>query len=135
MPMIRYNIMDIARYSDERCPCGRRLSVMESLEGRDSDIVITPGGDMLVVHFFTRLFEFIDGVNQFQVVQERVNRLQIKIVKNPGFREEDEDRIRHEILSRMGGETELIIDYVDDIPVSGRSGKRRFVISKVPLRF
>jgi len=134
MPVIRYDIKDIGTYTDEPCPCGRGLSFMKSIEGRDSDIIMTPGGDFIVVEFFVILFEYISGVDQFQVTQECLDHLTIKIIKNLKFTDNDLHRIRNEVQKRVGADVHLVIEFVDEIPLSGRSGKRRLVISNVPLK-
>lgn len=131
MPFIRYDIGDVGTYTDEACPCGRGLSVLKSIEGRDSDLIITPGGDIIIVHFFTWLFEFIEGVDQFQVIQERIDHLTVKIVKNPQFTDNDLIHIKKEIQKKVGLDVTIEINFENEIPLSGRSGKRRFVISKV----
>jgi len=133
MPFIRYDIQDIGVYSDESCPCGRGLSLMKSIDGRDSEIVMTPAGDFIVVEFFFWVFEFIEGVDQFQVVQDRIDHLIVKIVKNQHFTDIDLNKIKNEIHKRVGSEVIIDTDFVNEIPLSGISGKRRFVISKVPL--
>ena len=133
MPFIRYDIKDIGIYSDELCPCGRGLSLMKSVEGRDSDIIMTPSGDFIVVEFFVILFEYIQGVDQFQVIQERIDHLTVKIVKNMSFTDNDLNHIKNEIQKRAGSEVNIEINFVNEIPLSGISGKRRFVISNVPL--
>ena len=129
MPMIRYKIGDIGTPSKDLCSCGRGLSVMESIKGRDTDIVVTPNGGFLVVHFFTILFEHIEGVEQFQVIQDKIDRLRIKIVKNEKFTDADLNYIISWIKRHAGDEMEVDIEFVDSIPPA-RSGKRRFVISK-----
>ena len=133
MPFIRYDIRDLGIYTDEVCSCGRELALMKSIEGRDADIVITPKGDYLVLQFFKILFEYFEGVDQFQVVQESLNELRVKIIRNEKFRETDLTQIHDQIQERMGSTAKIRIEFVDDIPVYGRSGKRRFVISNVPL--
>jgi phenylacetate-CoA ligase len=133
-PFIRYDINDLGKFSDEKCSCGRGLSVMRSIEGRDTDLVVTPGGDFVVVHFFTILFEYIEGVDQFQVIQERINKLNIKIIKNKKFSQKDLNYIINEVQKKVGPDVEINIESVDEIPLT-MSGKRRFVISKVPLDF
>ena len=132
MPFIRYKINDIGVPSDESCPCGRGLSSIKSIEGRDTDIVVTPDGRFLVVHFFTILFEYIEGVDQFQVIQDTVNKLKIKIVRNNKFRDNDLAYIKNEIEKHTGEDMSIKIKFVESIPQT-RSGKRRFVISKVPV--
>jgi phenylacetate-CoA ligase len=133
MPFIRYDIGDIGTYSDESCSCGRGLSVLKSIEGRDSDLIVTPRGDIIIVHFFTWLFEYIEGVDQFQIVQEKRDEITIKIVKNSKFTQTNLDFILNQIRQKVGDEVHLQPEFVEDIPVYGRSGKRRFVISKVPI--
>ena len=134
MPVIRYDIKDIGTYSDEPCPCGRGLSLMTSVEGRDSDIIMTPSGDFIVVEFFVILFEYMAGVDQFQVIQDSIDHLTIKIIKNEQFTDNELQHIRNEIRKRAGPDVRLTIEFVHDIPLYGREGKRRLVLSNVPLK-
>jgi len=134
MPFIRYKLNDLATPSDEPCSCGRGLPMLESIQGRDTDIVITPNGSFLVVHFFTILFEYIEGVDQFQVIQEKIDRLKVKIVRNDKFTENDLRYIVSQIKKHAGENMEIEVEFVDHIPPT-RSGKRRFVISKVPISY
>ena len=130
MPFIRYKIGDVGKPSDDTCSCGRGLPLMESIEGRVPDMIMTPCGKVLIVHFFTGLFEYIGGVDQFQILQETSDELIIRLVKNSKFSDTDEVRIIREIQGYAGEDVRIAIDFVEEIPVS-RSGKRRFVISKV----
>jgi phenylacetate-CoA ligase len=134
MPFIRYKINDIGVKSDDCCSCGRGLSVMKSIEGRDTDIVVTPNGGFLVVHFFTILFEHIEGVEQFQVIQDKIDRLRINIVKNEKFTDADLRHIISWIKKHAGEEMEVNVEFVDSIP-STKSGKRRFVISNIADKY
>ena len=133
MPFIRYDIGDIGTPSEDSCPCGRGLSLMKSIEGRDTDLIITPGGNIVVVHFFTILFEYIEGVDQFQVIQEKLDVISVKIVKNSRFADKDLAFIIQQIKLKVGENVRVHVDFVDSIPGYGNAGKRRFVISKVPL--
>jgi len=134
MPFLRYKVGDLGKSSDHICSCGRNLSMMESIEGRDSDIIVTPSGDFLVVHFFTIFFDHLAGVDQFQVRQKSIDNIIILIVKNDKFTTADEQYIKSGIQKYVGENVRLEMDYVESIPLS-RSGKRRFVISDVPLKF
>jgi len=127
MPLIRYKLNDIVTPSNG-CDCGRNLPTLKSIEGRDTDIVITPNG-FLVVHFFTILFEYIEGVDAFQVVQEEMDRLTIKIVKNDKFKEKDKEYIKNKIKEHVG-DINIEFEFLEKIPLKN---KRRFVISKVPI--
>ncbi|MBA7472575.1 Phenylacetate-coenzyme A ligase [subsurface metagenome] len=130
MPFIRYQIGDVGKPSYSACICGRGLPLMQSIEGRVPDMIITPGGKILVVHFFTGLFEHIHSVEQFQIIQEIPNELIVKLVKNNQFKLTDETHIIGKIQNYAGEEMKVMLDYVDEIPRS-QSGKRRFIISKI----
>ncbi len=129
MPFIRYNIQDLGKARSGFCSCGRKLSLMGAIEGRNSDIITTPENSHLIVHFFTGLFEFIEGVDQFQIVQKKLDEIEIKIVKNDKFTEDDVQHITNTIKKGGGQSLKIIFNFVDDIPVQ-KSGKRRFVISE-----
>ena len=94
-----------------------------------------PAGKVFIVaEFFGFLFEHITSVDQFQVIQEKIDHLTIKIVKNQQFTNDDSNHIRNEIQKRAGADVKLAIEFVHEIPLSSRSGKRRLVISHVPLK-
>ncbi len=132
MPFIRYKVGDVGIPSDEMCECGRGLSCMESIEGRVGDLVVTPSGNFLLPNFFTNLFKDIEGVNKFRILQENQYRIDIKLVKNEKFTKEDADYILKKIKGMVGEDVEVNIEFVDSIPPT-RSGKERFVISKVNI--
>jgi len=133
MPFIRYDIQDLGSYSEDQCSCGRGLSVMKSIHGRDADILVTPSGKFILAHFFGIIFRDIPGVEQFQVIQNKIDAVTIKIVKNFNFSEKNFAFITKEIQKQLGDDVDLHIDFVEEIPLSGRSGKRRYVISDIPL--
>ena len=89
--------------------------MMKSIEGRESDLITTPNGDIVVVQFFTVLFKNIEGVDQFQVIQEKIDHLSIKIVKNSKFRHEDLDLSVKQIQHKVGENVRVNVDFVDDI--------------------
>src|SRR5262249_53713471 len=47
MPLIRYQIGDVVVGSDRVCRCGRGLPVLERIEGREADYVLTPSGSLI----------------------------------------------------------------------------------------
>jgi len=130
MPFIRYNIEDVGVLSAESCPCGRGLPLLESVEGRLTDIFVTPAGKVLVVHFFTLLLMRAEGVEQYQVVQERPDRIVLRLVPNERFSRQEEERLLTEIERYVGPGVEVAVELVEEIPLT-RTGKRRFFISQV----
>jgi len=131
MPLIRYKIGDIGRGSViEKCPCGRGLPIMKSIEGRDSDIIITPNGNRLIVHFFTGIFEYETTIDKFQIIQNKLEEITVRVVKSEGFNEAKWKKIKEEIWKKGDQDLKIELELVDDIPFE-RSNKRRFVISRL----
>jgi phenylacetate-CoA ligase len=129
-PLLRYNIEDVGVPEDRPCACGRGLPLIRSLQGRSSEILRLPNGRLVPLGYWVVLFETVSGVEQYQVVQNTLNRLTVKIIKNPSFTQGDLTHIATN-LRRLGGEElDYEIQMVDAIPVSA-SGKRRFVITEV----
>jgi len=132
MPLIRYDTGDVAYFVGGACACGRALRRISRIQGRATDVVTTPGGDRLIVHFFTQIFEMIPEIAQFQVRQERPEEITILYVKGSGFEESILERVRSELAANCVQPPEIRFTAVADIPLE-QSNKRRFVISKVPF--
>lgn len=131
MPLIRYNVGDVGRMCvEETCSCGRGYDILEKIEGRDSDIIRTPGGNKLIVHFFTGIFEYYPQIAKFRVHQSTIDELNIQIVFQPNTDQNILENIRNEILEKGDKDLKINFDILDDI-AEGKNGKRRFVISDV----
>lgn len=88
MPLIRYDTGDLAvKLPREKYPENRQLNfpMLEKVIGRDTDIVKTPSGKYMIVHFFTGIFEFIPQIKQFKVVQRELNSIEIEYVPGENF--------------------------------------------------
>ncbi len=136
MPFIRYKVGDVGVPSAlTSCPCGCTYPIMESLEGRVADYVMTPDGNYISGISLTENFAMhLPGVKQMQIVQEKIDFLVFRIVKGElftGRTEQDIDRLAQE---RFGTQMQWQIEYLDSIQ-SEQSGKYRFCISKLPNPF
>ena len=132
MPFIRYKIGDVGIPAEDYCECGRTLACIETIEGRVGDIVIMPNGTFLVPNFFTSLFKDFEGVVKFQVIQKDLYNIIIKIVKDDRLNMEYLNNAIKKIKDLGGGELNVDVEFTDSIPPA-KSGKYRFVISKVPI--
>lgn len=134
MPFIRYRVGDLGAAPNlESCPCGRGFDLLASIQGRDTDVVFTPGGNRLVVHFFTGVLEHFREIGCYQVVQSEPDAILLRIVPAPGCtmtRELARDIVTSLEAHGMADMT-VHIETVAEIPVA-RSGKRRFVICDLP---
>jgi phenylacetate-CoA ligase len=102
---------------------------MESIQGRDTDVVVTPSGNRLIVHFFTGILNHFPEVESFQVTQESPEAILVRVVPADGFSEETAGRIVSALRAK-GADLEIEVEAVKEIPAAP-SGKRRFVISRL----
>ena len=130
MPFIRYRTGDIGQPSDETCPCGRGLEVMKVLKGRSTDFVIAPDGRWVHGLALIYVIRDIPGVQQYQIVQEDVDSICVRVVLDDGFPADGPERIRDGIIDRMGAEVRVDVEQVSEI-AQDPSGKFRHVISQV----
>ena len=134
MPLIRYETGDGASMREEPCSCGRTLRLLEGISGKAEDIVVVPGGRMVPGPLLSYAFKGLPGLVRSQIVQERPDRLRIRLVVSDAFMPRDEEAIRAGLRQRLGRDVELDFEYVESIPLSGR-GKYRWVVSEVPLKW
>jgi len=129
MPMIRYDTEDMARFSEELCECGRVLPVINSLEGRSTDIISFSNGNSLGGPALTLIFQNFN-LDNYQVVQDKEDSIAVKIVKSRKFQENEIDEITKIMRYHCGEGVEIKVKVLSEIK-SGKSGKWRFIKSKV----
>jgi phenylacetate-CoA ligase len=135
MPIIRYQVGDMATWAASSCPCGRGLPVLERIEGRIADYVTTSQGELISGISLTENFAvLVPGIAQLQIVQEDVDRFVFRIVKGADFGPASLERIRSLVTERFGDGVQHECEFVDRISQEP-SGKYRFCISKVANRF
>lgn len=131
MPLIRYQVGDVVVPSSRRCPCGRGLPLLERIEGRDADYVVTPAGHLISGISLTENFaNLIPGTAQVQIVQESITQLRIRLVADDGFNETSRAKVAELVHRTFGTGVHHEVELVDAIPQEA-SGKYRFCISKV----
>jgi phenylacetate-CoA ligase len=131
MPFIRYKIGDVAVASDETCPCGRGLPLIKNIEGRLMDIIITPEKRLLSGVFFAHLLKEFKAVQRYQVVQESVDGLKIRVVAAEPGRTTLRSGLEREVRHAVGETMKIEVEFVESIPLTS-TGKYRQTISTLP---
>ena len=135
MPLIRYRIGDVVTTTDRVCPCGRGLPLLERVEGRDADYVVTPDGGLISGISLTENFALqIRGAAQVQIVQEELTWLRIRLVTEHDFDIESRRQIARLVNDLFGPTMRHDVEIVDAIPQEP-SGKYRFCVSKVAAEY
>ena len=120
MPLIRYDIGDLARVSSEPCACGSPLPTLDELAGRVVEHFVRPDGDLVFGGNFIAMFYEHDWITGFHVLQEALDQIRIFYTKAPGIRP-PEDAIRnlnHAVRRVMGTSCRVAWEEVDAVPKS-----------------
>ncbi|MDH5561896.1 MAG: hypothetical protein OEY59_13685 [Deltaproteobacteria bacterium] len=129
-PLIRYAVGDFVVPSARVCECGRTLPIIEHVQGRLHDSVITPDGRTIHGLFFTHLFDKYDQVHQFRVVQEDIVHLTIELVSFEHINGFVLNDLKNAVEKQFGPQVVVNISQVSSIPTSAR-GKTPWIISKI----
>ncbi len=131
MPLIRYRLGDFGELSDEKCPCGRTLPILEGIKGRAYDMIEAPDGRLFHGEFFVYIFEECKrknlGIGAFQVIQLEHNKFMIKVKTESGYTKKTEELISTRFQEGFDHNVTLIFKIVDEISRE-KSGKMRLVI-------
>lgn len=129
MPIIRYRTGDVGTLDPAPCSCGRGLPLLGSVEGRRTDFLITPDGR--VMHALAPIYVLreVASVREFEIVQDRIDRLAVTLVPGSDFSPADRERIA-EGLRRLFG-PEMTIEIAISDAIVRPSGKHRYVRSTV----
>ncbi|UCF06471.1 MAG: aspartate 1-decarboxylase [bacterium] len=133
MPFIRYRTGDLAVSSGRVCSCGRGLPLIERIEGRSFDTIITPRGKSVGGFFWTWLSRAVPGIERFQIEQRERSGIIFRIVPGPEWKEEYRDQLSERIRDNCGQDFRVTFAIVEDIPLTP-SGKSRFIVSNIEER-
>lgn len=128
MPLIRYNLGDIAEWGEKSCECGRNFPIIKKIYGRQDDYIITSDGKK--IGRLDPILKSVDSVKLAQIVQTDISSIIIRIVPGSNFCKFDSDIIVKELKKRIGYNMHVHVDIVDNIE-STANGKFKAVISEL----
>jgi phenylacetate-CoA ligase len=129
-PLIRYRIGDAARWATEQdCPCGRSMPILERIEGRHEDTCVTSDGRPVLR--FDTVFKGIETIREAQVVQERADLFRLLIVPSRGYNESTHAKVLADNMRlHVGTSARVEVTTVSEIPRSS-AGKFRAVVCRL----
>jgi phenylacetate-CoA ligase len=84
MPLIRYRVGDLGKWTNGGCVCGRGLPEIESICGRAYDLIHTTDGRMVhpeaIIYIFEALQKESGAFGQFQAIQCSDSEMLVKVV-------------------------------------------------------
>jgi phenylacetate-CoA ligase len=127
MPLIRYEVGDRGQQENSsQCQCGRVLPVLDKVEGRANDLIVTKDGRKI---FWLNPIFYGMPIIEAQIVQKSVEQILIQIVPTSTYTDADGNMIVTRLLERVG-EMNIELELVKQIPRSA-NGKLRAIISHV----
>src|SRR5437868_11576033 len=91
--------------------------MIERVEGRDADYVLTPAGHLISGISLTENFAvLIPGTAQVQIVQESITQLRIRLVADDAFNTSSRQKIADLVRDTFGDTVAHDVELVDAIP-------------------
>ena len=129
MPLIRYRTGDTAALArDQACVCGSRHPILESLEGRVDDYLVTADGRQ--VGRLSTAMKRSPTIHSAQLVQDRPGHAYLLVRPGEGYRASDVRTVEADIIERIGA-FDVEVREVSEIP-STPTGKTRLVVRLSP---
>ena len=130
-PLIRYDIEDSITLSNEVCSCSNKNPLVKEIHGRENDFIYSPERGKINLGNVSNTLKNTKGIVKFQVVQDNLNEILIKLqVDRKIFNEKIENIFIKNWIDRVGDNIKIEIDYVQEIEVE-KSGKFRIVKNNI----
>ena len=129
-PLIRYRLEDWGRTSPYSCSCGRGLPLLEVVEGRIVDHFKARDGRLVWGAFLIPLMPLLGPVEQFQIVQTALDRLEFRVIAAGPLAEDKFDQVRQAVKKVLGADVQAELVLVDSLPTTP-VGKHRYTVCEV----
>ncbi len=130
MPIVRYRTGDIGELDTRPCRCGRGLPRLARVDGRSTDFLVTATGKVMHALAVIYILREAPALRAFQVVQETIDRVVVRVVPDDGFVPATATAIAARVRQLFDDAAEVEVAVVDAIERAA-SGKHRYVISRV----
>ncbi|AEC21754.1 putative polysaccharide biosynthesis protein [Pusillimonas sp. T7-7] len=132
-PLIRYRIGDRISLAPEdyRCPCGSCFPVVKQIDGRSSDFIWSPENGKVNLGNISNCTKDVEGITCFQIVQDEADAVDITVMANDRFTQDQRDHFLHAMGLRLGPSMHMNLKVVEQIPREA-SGKFRIVKNRLP---
>jgi phenylacetate-CoA ligase len=135
MPLIRYQMFDIASYADYVCPCGRKSPLVRDFTGRFREYFVGRSGKLIPLQLvWSGRHPVWSKIHELKFYQEKPGQIVAKIVEAPNYsRETVAKEIQNEARKILTQEEfDIQFEFVESLPLTHR-GKLNFLEQKIPL--
>lgn len=125
MPLIRYRMGDEASWAvDQACDCGQHFPVIQRLEGRTDDYLIT--SDKRRIGRLSTAVKRSPSIHSLQIVQDCPNHAYLLVRPGKTYQTSDANAVVRDITERIGAFS-ITVRIVESIPRT-KAGKTRLVV-------
>ena len=131
MPIIRYEIGDIAEWSENIIGPFRTF---KEVKGRINEVFVLPGGRLLFSHNWHIYFRDLEGLKCFKVIQEKLDLINITLIPfEKELLNKSLPKVQKLVENSLSNEVKIIWNIVEDIKLD-KGDKFRAVETKVDWR-
>lgn len=123
-PLVRYRIGDRMKFGVGTCSCGQGGTYITSIEGRQTNYVVTPNGLKVYEGDLTTIVRVLpNSVIQTQFRQFDLHHIEMRYIKDPErFLPSHEAILKRELTKLFGADVDVTLTAVKQIP-RGKNGK------------
>ena len=130
MPLLRYKLGDVIEMGDCNCNCKRNTPKIKKINGRTLGYFIKDDNSLVHSHFIVETLFYHNWIEQFQVIQKKINEIQIKIVTKSIPPETILNEIKAKSKILMGNNCNIIFSFETEIEKSP-SGKHIYTVCEI----
>lgn len=131
MPLIRYQVGDLVEVKIQKCACGRNSSVLQSISGREIEMMCLPGGKKISPYLLTTVIEENNLISKYQIRQVAENQLDILYVAQKIKPDEADDLALTigKIIKQIGNDVSINFHEVESI--SSNTAKHQIFVREI----
>ena len=133
MPLIRYRTNDLSRTIKGICRCGRNYPRIHTIETKYENMIVTPKGRYISPSLLTFCFKTAKNIAMSQIIQSKDGSIQVKIVGEKQFSEQDKNHILSQMREILGEGIKITVKLVSQIE-RAESGKFQWIISEIDMQ-
>lgn len=134
-PFIRYRTMDLAQRGPDKCQlCGRHFPLLNHIEGRLQEIIVTGTGRYISMTAINMHDDIFDPIRQFQFFQDQPGKVVFNYIPKAPMTEYEIRRIEERLAPKFGRDTQLVMNEVGQIARTS-AGKFRFLDQRLAVKY
>ena len=135
-PILRYQIGDVVDFGNgESDISGIHLRTIDRIYGKYLDFIVLPDKRIISPHIPKQELTHLSGIKKFQILQDELSHITVRIQKDADYTEETEQEIRHRLSKSFHGLLEIEIVYDDLLDQKNNVKKFKVIQSDVAQAF